>query len=296
MASSKAAATEGGWRSLLQGYASRLSGSVLQASRTPAVISILGILLIVICSAAGCAGLVAGRTYASENRGQASPQSRKPGAEPQQTLKNPQRGVIQTARPQNAPAPSQFEVQYLCPELVIPERLQSVFYLDFVEAKPGPCQADLDITNTKGELILKASINRPAPGNFPTEPVVVLKKGSGEGLARCFLRPGKSGPILRLCDMYQEGGASSAMLDVTMGFRESKWTLRVGNPSTATYTVKGQFSDTLSATVYDGNGVELAEADARSRGRSSVRVQSGVDAGLVLCTFLGMGELMSCNA
>lgn len=307
LASNKAAATQGSWQSLLQGYASRVSGSVLQASHMPAVVSALGIIIIVMCFTAGIAGLVTGRSYASQNPGPAPAKSSKPIGEPQQTSspaakqksqrqqKNPPRGVVQTARPQNAPAPFQYEVQHLCPELVIPEQLQSVFYLNFVVAEPGPCQADVDITNTKGELILKASINRPAPGSFPTDPVVVLKKGTGEGLARCFLRPGKSGPILRLCDMYQEGGASSAMLDVTMGFREAKWTLRVGNPSTATYTVKGQFSDTLTATVYDGNGVELAEADTRSRGRSSVRVQSGVDAGLVLCTFLGMGELMSCS-
>lgn len=181
--------------------------------------------------------------------------------------------------------------------------------MEFKEATPGACQVDLKIEDHTGRTMFFASINRPAPGTLPKDlkdPVVVLKKATGEGLNRCFFRWAKDDrqaqgrPTIRICDMKQEAGQNSALLDVKKGYRETTWTIRHGNPVVAEYTIEGHFSNTVWATVKNDKGLQVAAAGAadgkHTAGKCQVSVEQGMDASLVLCALLGMGELESYRA
>lgn len=326
LASPKAAATEGSWPSLLQGWTSRLSVSVLQAHFARAVDTFsLGIILVLACCLC-CSGLYIGALHRDGSQAKSSTSSSATGASatrapPRPAQQNQTRSAgnsswfgfgssanlsaRQAARPQEKPDARSLPISHLQPEMVIPGEHNSILFLEFKEETPGPCQVELNISNHQGNKMFVASINRAAPGSFPNpkEPMVVLKKATGEGLARVFFtrvkddRQAEGRPTIRICDMLQDGGPNSALLDVNKRWRDTTWTLRHGNPEFAKYTIEGEFSDTVWATVKNEKGQSVAEAGAidghHTAGKCRVCVGTGMDASLVLCSLLGIREIES---
>eukprot|EP00930_Biecheleria_cincta_P096742 TRINITY_DN8853_c5_g1_i1.p1 TRINITY_DN8853_c5_g1~~TRINITY_DN8853_c5_g1_i1.p1 ORF type:complete len:387 (-),score=54.58 TRINITY_DN8853_c5_g1_i1:5-1165(-) len=290
---------EGHLHSLLQGLASRIAGSSHSQTRVRDVSHTLLILLAVASCFFGCAGLYAGSlmrsSRAAGERFMTRPlQTAQPPPPPHhhhpphQAPQTP--GRLRTVS-QKQPQPDSTKL-CLCPSLVVPAGIKSVLLLDFLEAKTGACSGTPMITNQRGGQVLGSYIERPSPGVVPKHPVVVLKKVNEQDVAKCFLKPGKNGLVFEICNSE---GKPSAVLSIDEGIHQQQWTLRVGSSTAIILHITGQISDSLNAIVRDANGEVKAEAEplAGVPLRATVRVYSGVDTGLVLCSLLGMGELVS---
>eukprot|EP00930_Biecheleria_cincta_P024464 TRINITY_DN1750_c0_g2_i1.p1 TRINITY_DN1750_c0_g2~~TRINITY_DN1750_c0_g2_i1.p1 ORF type:complete len:362 (+),score=63.60 TRINITY_DN1750_c0_g2_i1:109-1194(+) len=290
----------GHWHSLLQGWASRIGASSHLQTLSWGLSSMLLTILAVVSCLACCTGLYTGSMLRDGSW-------RRPGVfrgAEQRTLTGPPlnapRSVSRQPRPDSTKQPkyektsSAAENFYLCPSLVVPPEVNSVFLLNFLEAKPGACSDKVLITDLQGSPVLAAYIDRPSPGTTPKHPVVTLMMSNMDEMAKCFLRPGKNGLLFELCN---QEGRPGAVLSLDQGFHEQKWTLRVCSSAANPLYITGQISNSLSATVRDAQGDLKAEAEPVLGVplRAKVRIYSGVDCGLVICSLFGMGELIACQ-
>lgn len=295
---------ESHWHSLLQGWASKIVASSHLSARALDDWPIFLGILTVLCCAGGIGGLYVGSMMRSSATGGFGFGYSRSGPE-QRTLTGPSlttsKSVLKQPRPDTSTMQATTSSRYasppydsfcLCPNLVVPEGVNSVLLLNFLEAKPGACSDRVIITDQQGGPVLGAYIDRPSPGNVPKTPVVVLTNANQQEVAKCFLRPGKNGLLFELCN---KEGRACAVLSLDKGLRDQQWTLRVTSSSANALHVTGQISNTLSATIRDAQGELQAEAEPVQGFpfRAKVRVLSNVDSGLVLCTLLGMGELAS---
>lgn len=278
----------GSWHSLLQSWASRLaSKSQIQAHAWlmgPMLLSILALA----CCLLACSGFAFGFVIRG-SRGGVGHHAGGVSANSEQQHRTAQKH----ARPHSTPKNQQYTIQYtkhqvLCPDLVVPDGNDSILLLNFLEATPGVRSASTLVTDLNNNPIFEASINRPSPGTFPTDPVVVLK-AKQRVLISCYLRPGKNAAFLELCSDL----GRTARLSVDAGFWGQQWAQHVGNPTISMAYIEGSISDRLQASVRDDSGYLQAEAEPVKDAllRSRVRVYSGIDTGLMLCSLLGMGEL-----
>jgi len=282
--------SEGGWHSLLQSWVSRLAGrSHIQVHAWlvgPVLLSILALA----CCLLACSGLA----FGSVIRGSRGGMAHRAGGISADAEQQP-RTVQKHARPHTTTKNLQFMLQYskhqaLCPDLVVPDGNDSILLLNFLEAKPGACSASTLVTDLNNNPVFEAYIDRPSPGTFPKDPVVVLKARQ-RVLISGYLRPGQNAPILELCSDL----GRTARLSVDAGLRDQQWTQHAGNFSSSTAYIVGSISNKLEATVRDDSGYLQAEAEPAKNAslRSCVRVYSGIDTGLMLCSLLGMGELIT---
>lgn len=288
------------WHSLLQSWASRIADSSYLRGRLQGLGPTLLTIFSVACCLLGCFGLYVGSIMRSSAGSSTHRRSGTSAAE-QRTLTGP---LLTAPKPvQKQPRPDSIQqAQYattsplaegfhLCPSLVVPAGVNSMLFLNFLEPKPGAYTDRVLITDQQGGPVLSAYIDRPSPGTIPKTPVLTLMKSNNKEVAQCFLRSGRNGLLLEFCDMENRAGA---VLSIDKGIREEQWTLRMGSAASSLY-ITGKISKTLTATMRDGQGELKAEAEPvmGTPLKAKVRVYSGVDSGLVLCTLLGMGELVS---
>lgn len=286
------------WHSLLQSWTSRIAASSHLQTLVQSVGATLLTTLTIISVLACCMCLFVGSLIRG---GWGFRPSASSGAE-QRTLTGPLLTAPKTVQRQPRPDSSKqaqyaatnsgAEGFYLCPSLVVPAGVNSVFLLNFLEPKPGACSDTVRITDLQSNPVLSAYIDRPAPGSTPKHPVVTLMMTNRDEMAKCFLRPGKNGVLYELCN---KDGRPCAVLNLDQGFREQKWTLRVSSSPSNALQITGQISNSLNATVKDAQGEVKAEAEPVPGVpcRAKVRIYSGVDCGLVICSLIGMGELAS---
>lgn len=286
------------WHSLLQGWASRISASSHLQTLVQSVGATLVTVVAVICCLAGCMCLYTGSLL----RGGLGYRPSAYGGAEQRTLTGPLLTVPRTVQRQPRPDSSkhaQYAVKtsaaesiFLCPSLVVPAGVNSVFLLNFLDPKPGACSDKVLITDLQGNQVLSAYIDRPEPGTIPQHPVVTLMMTNRDEVAKCFFRPGRNGLLFELCN---QEGRPGAVLNIDQSFREQKWTLRVCSSTANTLHITGQVSNSLNAIMKDAQGEVQAEAEPVPGVpcRAKVRIYSGVDCGLVICGLLGMGELAS---
>eukprot|EP00930_Biecheleria_cincta_P024463 TRINITY_DN1750_c0_g1_i1.p1 TRINITY_DN1750_c0_g1~~TRINITY_DN1750_c0_g1_i1.p1 ORF type:complete len:404 (+),score=67.07 TRINITY_DN1750_c0_g1_i1:156-1367(+) len=288
----------GRWHSLLQSWASRIADRSYLQARLPDLGPTLLTVFSVACCLIGCMGIYVGSMMSSSG-GRSANRRSGIGAAEQRTLTGPLLTVQKQPRPDSTQQ-AQYETLpsvpdsffYICPRLVVPSGVNSMLLLNYLEPKPGACADKVLITDQQGSAVLSAYIDRPSPGTIPKNPVVTLMKGNNEEVAKCFLRPGKNGRLL--FELCSTNGRACAVLSIDKGLREEQWTLRGASTANSLY-ITGKISKNLTATIRDGQGELKAEAEpvVGTPLRAKVRVYSGVDSGMVLCSLLGMGELVS---